>query len=161
MEGRRLFRRDGLGAGVFGVVFGTTIALFTWWADPAFAHDTRWALLIGVAFSAVVARRAYYVGVQPAVALVAFAGLVLGGVLVFRPFDPGVTTDHLAEAAVVLAIGLGGLYFSLQVTPEQAERLSRAAKTGGLIWRLPLGVARLVFAVMSLAICSLVLVALH
>jgi hypothetical protein len=159
MEDRRLFLRDRLGAAVFGLAFGTAVALLGWWGDFAFAHDTPWAVLIGAGFSVAAAHRAYYLGVHPGMAVFALVGLVLGGLLVLRPFDPGLTADHLVEAAAVLAIGLGGLYFAWQVTPEQAERLRQAWATGGPIWSLPFGVARFVFFAISLSICGLVVLA--
>jgi len=160
MEDRRLFEGDRLGAAFFGAVFGSAIALFEWWGGFAFTHDTRWAVVVGVGFAFAASHRAYRIGVRPGLAAAAPGLLVLGALLVLRPFDPGVEVDHFAEAAVVLAIGLAGLGLALRVTPEQAERLRPYWATGGPIWSLPLPLARLVSAVLALGVCGFGLAAL-
>ena len=160
MEDRRLFQGDRLGAAVFGAVFGSAIALFEWWGSFAFTHDTRWAVIVGIAFTFAASHRAYRIGVRRGLAAAALGLLVLGALLVLRPFDPGVGVDHFAEAAVVLAIGLVGFGFAVRVTPEQAERLRPYWATGGPIWSLPLPLARLVSAVLALGICGFALAAL-
>jgi hypothetical protein len=62
---------------------------------------------------------------------------------------------HLVTGAVIFAAGIGGLLIVQRATPERAVRLRHLGRLASLIWYLPFPLARLVYALMSLALCGL------